>query len=255
MKLIMLGSGTSTGVPRVGNDWGECDPQEPRNRRSRVSIIVQNGAGQRILVDTSTDLRAQLLATNIPKVDAVFWTHDHADHCHGIDDLRVMRYDRSNPLPGIASRVTCERLRRRFDYVFEGQFGYPTIVELRECSQVQLVAGFSFDSVEMPHGPVKSTGFRFEADGKSIVYATDFSEITPAMIQCFRSCDLLVVDCLRERPHPTHAHLDMALDLARRCKAKRTVLTHLDKSMDYATIGGKIPKDVAVGFDGMEVSL
>jgi phosphoribosyl 1,2-cyclic phosphate phosphodiesterase len=107
----------------------------------------------------------------------------------------------------------------------------------------------------MPHGPVKSTGFRFEADGKSIVYATDFSEITPAMIQCFRSCDLLVVDCLRERPHPTHAHLDMALDLARRCKAKRTVLTHLDKSMDYATIGAKIPKDVAVGFDGMEVSL
>ena len=107
MKLLMLGSGTSTGVPRIGNDWGECDPGEPRNRRSRVSIIVQNDAGQRILVDTSTDLRSQLLANDIDKVDAVFWTHDHADHCHGIDDLRVMRYDRSNPLPGFASRVTC----------------------------------------------------------------------------------------------------------------------------------------------------
>lgn len=100
MKLIMLGSGTSTGVPRVGNDWGSCDPHEPKNRRTRVSIIVENDAGQRVLVDTSTDLRAQLLANGIEKVDAVFWTHDHADHCHGIDDLRVMRYDRSNPLPG-----------------------------------------------------------------------------------------------------------------------------------------------------------
>ena len=97
----MLGSGTSTGVPRIGNDWGECDPREPRNRRTRVSIIVENQAGQRILIDTSTDLRAQLLANGIGKVDAVFWTHDHADHCHGIDDLRVMRYDRSNQLPAM----------------------------------------------------------------------------------------------------------------------------------------------------------
>jgi phosphoribosyl 1,2-cyclic phosphate phosphodiesterase len=255
VKLIMLGSGTSTGVPRVGDDWGECDPLEPKNRRTRVSIIVENSSGQRILVDTSTDLRAQLLATGIGKVDAVFWTHDHADHCHGIDDLRVMRYDRSNPLPGIAGRVTCERLRRRFDYVFAGQFGYPTIVDLKETSEVQLVAGFSFDNVEMPHGPVKSTGFRFEADGKSLVYATDFSEITQAMIKCFKGCDLLVVDCLRERPHPTHAHLDMALELASKVKARRTILTHLDKSMDYDTISAKLPKGVSVGFDGMEVRL
>lgn len=251
----MLGSGTSTGVPRVGDDWGECDPAEPRNRRTRVSIIVENAAGQRILVDTSTDLRAQLLANGIGKVDAVFWTHDHADHCHGIDDLRVMRYDRSNPLPGFASKKTCERLRRRFDYVFKGQFGYPTIVELKETSQVQLVAGFSFDDVIMPHGPAKSTGFRFEADGKSIVYATDFSEITPDMVKTFKGCDLLVVDCLRERPHPTHAHLDMALDLARRCKARKTVLTHMDKSMDYRRLSESVPKGVIVGYDGLEVQL
>jgi phosphoribosyl 1,2-cyclic phosphate phosphodiesterase len=255
VKLIVLGSGTSTGVPRVGDDWGECDPSEPRNRRTRVSIIVENAAGQRILVDTSTDLRAQLLANDIGKVDAVFWTHDHADHCHGIDDLRVMRYDRSNPLPGFASKKTCERLRRRFDYVFEGQFGYPTIVELRETSQAQLVAGFSFDDVIMPHGPAKSTGFRFEADGKSIVYATDFSEITPEMVKIFKGCDLLVVDCLRERPHPTHAHLDMALDLARRCKASKTVLTHMDKSMDYRRLSDAVPKGIIVGYDGLEVQL
>lgn len=251
----MLGSGTSTGVPRIGDDWGECDPSEPRNRRSRVSIIVENEAGQRILVDTSTDLRSQLLANSIAKVDAVFWTHDHADHCHGIDDLRVMRYDRSNPLPGFASPFTCDRLRRRFDYVFEGQFGYPTLIDLKDLNSAKLVAGFAFDWVEMPHGPVRSTGFRFEFDGKSVVYATDFSEITAEMRKCFQGADLLVVDCLRRKPHPTHAHLDMALDLARQCKARQTVLTHLDKSMDYRSLSSELPANVMVGFDGLEFSV
>ena len=254
MKLLMLGSGTSTGVPRIGDDWGECDPSEPRNRRTRVSIIVENDAGQRILVDTSTDLRAQLLANRIDKVDAVFWTHDHADHCHGIDDLRVMRYDRSNPMPGFASKVTSARLRKRFDYIFEGQFGYPTIIDLKELGQMTMVAGFSFDHVEMPHGPVTNTGFRFEADGKSIVYATDFSEITPQMVKSFQGTDILVVDCLRRKPHPTHANLDMAIELGRRCKAKQTVLTHMDKSMDYRSLCAEVPKGVTVGYDGLEMT-
>lgn len=250
----MLGSGTSTGVPRIGNDWGECDPAEPRNRRSRVSIIVENAAGNRILVDTSTDLRAQLLANGIDKVDAVFWTHDHADHCHGIDDLRVMRYDRSNPLPGFANTVTCQNLRRRFDYVFEGQHGYPTLMNLKNVADVQLVSGFSFRFVEMPHGPVTSTGFRFEADGKSIVYATDFSAITPQMVKCFERADILVVDCLRRKPHPTHANLDMALELARKAKVRKAVLTHMDKSMDYRSLCNEVPKSVTVGYDGLEMT-
>ena len=253
MKLLMLGSGTSAGVPRIGNDWGECDPTEPRNRRTRVSIIVENNAGGRVLIDTSTDMRAQFLANSINKVDAVFWTHDHADHCHGIDDLRVMRYDRSNPMPGFASTETCKRLKRRFDYVFEGQFGYPTIVDLKSVDQLRLIAGFSADWVEMPHGPVTSTGFRFEADGKSIAYATDFSEITPKMISCFRGVDILVSDCLRRKPHPTHANLEMAIELSKRCSAKRTVLTHMDKSMDYRTLCDEVPKSVVVGYDGLEL--
>jgi len=124
VKLIVLGSGTSTGVPRIGNDWGECDPNEPKNRRSRVSIVVQSNAGGRILVDTSTDLRNQLLATGIAAVDAVVWTHDHADHCHGIDDLRPMRFGRNAPLPGYASDFTVRRLKQRFSYVFAGKYGY-----------------------------------------------------------------------------------------------------------------------------------
>ena len=253
MKLVMLGSGTSTGVPRIGNDWGECDPNEPKNRRSRVSILVESDEGMRLLVDTSTDLRQQLLANGIDKVDAVFWTHDHADHCHGIDDLRPMRFNRNAPLPGFASETTARSLRQRFSYVFSGRYGYPTIVKLETLELVRIHAGFAIDSVEMPHGPTTSTGFRFEADGKSIGYATDFSEITNEMVALFGEVDVLVTDCLRREPHPTHASLAIALDLSERCRARTTVLTHLDKSMDYATLSAEVPAGVLVGYDGMEL--
>jgi phosphoribosyl 1,2-cyclic phosphate phosphodiesterase len=255
MKLLMLGSGTSTGVPRIGDDWGECDPSEPRNRRTRVSIMVENAEGRRLLVDTSTDLRHQLLANGIDKVDGVFWTHDHADHCHGIDDLRVMRYDRSGPLPAFAADETARRLRARFGYIFAGEHGYPTICELNTLERLRIFAGFGIGHSQMPHGPAKSTAFRFDADGKSIGYATDFSEIVPALVELFQRVDLLVVDCLRRRPHPTHAHLDMALELSRKCAAGRTVLTHLDKSMDYRTLAAEVPKGVEVGYDGLEIVL
>jgi phosphoribosyl 1,2-cyclic phosphate phosphodiesterase len=251
----MLGSGTSTGVPRIGEDWGECDPAEPRNRRTRVSIIVENTEGRRLLVDTSTDLRQQLLANHIERLDGVFWTHDHADHCHGIDDLRVMRYDRSGPLPGFAADETARRLRARFGYVFAGEHGYPTICELNTLERLRIFAGFGIAHCQMPHGPARSTAFRFDADGKSIGYATDFSEITDAMVTLMDKVDLLVVDCLRRRPHPTHAHLAMALEFARRCAARRTVLTHLDKSMDYRTLVREVPESVEVGYDGLEIGL
>lgn len=253
MKLIMLGSGTSTGVPRIGDDWGDCDPSEPKNRRSRVSIIVENAAGARLLVDTSPDLRTQLLACGIDRVDAVFWTHDHADHTHGIDDLRPMRYGRGGPLPGYASEETARRLRLRFDYVFAGQHGYPTIVNLETLDRLRICSGFGVRFCQMPHGPAKSTGYRFECDDRSICYATDFSEITQEMIDLFQGCDLLVVDCLRREPHPTHAHLGRAIELAELTKARRTVLTHLDKSMDYATLSRELPTHVMAGYDGMEI--
>lgn len=253
MKLIVLGSGTSTGVPRIGNEWGECDPAEPKNRRTRVSIIVESNEGTRLLVDTSTDLRQQFLANNIDKVDAVFWTHDHADHCHGIDDLRPMRFPRTAPIPGFASQTTAQSLRQRFSYVFSGRYGYPTIVQLETLDRVRIFAGFAVKSVEMPHGPSKSTGFRFEADGKSIAYATDFSEITDEMVATFAGVDILVTDCLRREPHPTHAGLATALKLAELCRAGTTVLSHLDLSMDYATLSAEVPAGVLVGYDGMEI--
>ena len=251
----MLGSGTSTGVPRVGNDWGACDPHEPRNRRTRVSVMVISDQGSRLLVDTSTDLRQQLLSNGIDSLDGVFWTHDHADHCHGIDDLRALRYGRAGPIPGFASHETVHSLRRRFGYVFAGQHGYPTIVTLETLDRLRMFAGFSVEWCQMPHGPTETTGFRFESDGKSVAYLTDYSEITPKMIDLCDGVDLLVSDCLRREAHPTHANLAMALELAERCGAGSLVLSHLDKSMDYQTLVDETPDHVIVGYDGLEISL
>ena len=254
MKLTILGCGTSTGVPRLGNDWGDCDPLEPRNRRSRVSIVLENDAGSRLLIDTSTDLRAQLLANDIDRVDAIFWTHDHADHVHGIDDLRPMRYGRGGPIPGYASTETVRRLRQRFSYVFAGEFGYPTIVEIDTLERLRICAGFGVSWCQMPHGPAQSTAFRFECDGKVICYAVDFSEITNDVVALLRGSDILVVDCLRREPHPTHANLAMALELTAKTGARRAILTHLDKSMDYASLSREVPPHVLVGYDGMEIA-
>ncbi|WP_209347635.1 MBL fold metallo-hydrolase [Pontixanthobacter sp. CEM42] len=253
MKVIMLGSGTSTGVPRIGDDWGDCDPNEPKNRRTRVSILVENDSGSRLVIDTSTDMRQQFLANRIDRIDGVFWTHDHADHCHGIDDLRVLRYGRKDAIPGYGSPETVRRLRQRFDYVFAGQHGYPTIVKLDTLDRMRMCAGFGVEWCQMPHGPTESTAFRFDADGKSICYATDFSAITDEMVDLLDGTDILVTDCLRRDPHPTHANLAMAIELGRRTNAGTTVLSHLDKSMDYASLVAEVPENVIVGYDGLEI--
>ncbi|MEM6476244.1 MAG: MBL fold metallo-hydrolase [Pseudomonadota bacterium] len=259
MKVVMLGSGTSTGVPRVGGadglgDWGDCDPDEPRNRRTRVSVLIENDDGARLLIDTSSDCRAQLLAARVTHLDAIFWTHDHADHCHGIDDLRVLRYGRGGPIPGFAATETVRRLRQRFGYVFAGQDGYPTLVTLDTLDRLRIVAGFSVEWCQMAHGPGESTGYRFEADGKSIAYTTDFSEISEEMLDLVDGVDVLVTDCLRRDPHPSHAHLAMAIEFGERSRAKQVVLSHLDKSMDYRTLVNEVPENVIVGYDGLEVT-
>lgn len=255
MKLIMLGCGTSTGVPRIGNDWGDCDPDEPRNRRTRVAIVVEASSGARLLVDTPTDLRQQLLTTGIDRLDGIVWTHDHADHTHGIDDLRPLRSLRGSPIPAFAADETVRRLRQRFGYVFAGQHGYNTICNLDNLDRVRMVAGIGISHCQMPHGPAQSTAFRFEEGGKSIGYATDFSQITGEMVSLFHKVDILVVDALRRLPHPTHAHLDMALELAEACRAQRAVLTHLDKSMDYRSLCDETPDHVEPGYDGLEIQL
>jgi len=254
VKLRILGCGTSSGVPRIGNDWGDCDPSEPRNRRSRASILVTS-ATTRLIVDTSPDMRQQLLDAGEIAVDAVLWTHDHADHCHGIDDVRQIFHARREPVPGYAYEEAMRHLRRRFDYVFAGRDGYPSTVEPRLIEPDMMIGDIRVRSVAQPHGPIYSAGFRFDHGGKSLGYSTDFHEFTDEMIALFRGVDIWVVDALRERPHPTHAHLALTLDAIDRCRPRRAILTHMDQSMDYARLVETLPADVEPGYDGLEAML
>lgn len=254
LKLTVLGCGTSSGVPRIGPDWGpdwgRCDPAHPRNRRTRASILVESGA-TRILIDTSPDLRAQLLVADVFHIDAVAWTHDHADHCHGIDDLRPLAQHRGGPLPGFARRQTLDRLRRRFAYVFAGRPGYPAIVDGQILPDTLQIGDIMVHCVDQPHGAIHTTGFRFTQDGHSIGYATDFHEFTAEMAALYTGLDIWVVDALRERPHPTHAHLALSLHAIAQTRPRRAVLTHMDQTMDYAHLCNSLPAGVIPGHDGL----
>ncbi len=255
MKVRILGCGTSSGVPRIGNDWGECDPSEPRNRRLRVSILVEHD-GRGILVDTGPDLREQLLAASVSDIDAVLWTHDHADHCHGIDDLRQVFHARGAPLAGYARPATLATLAARFGYAFEGSTsGYPAMVAGRELPDRLEVGGIEIRAVDQPHGDIQSTGLRFSANGRSIGYSTDFNAMTEEMAAAFEAVDLWIVDALRRRPHPSHGHLAQVLDWISLVKPRRAILTHMDQSMDYATLRAELPPGVEPGYDGQEVVL
>ena len=254
MKLRILGSGTSSGVPRIGNDWGTCDPADPRNRRTRASILVQAG-GATILVDTSPDMRQQLLAADVETVDAVIWTHEHADHTHGIDDLRQLFHVRGAPVPGHARAETLATLEARFGYCFAGRYGYPPTTSGHLLADSAVIAGVQVSCVDMPHGEITSIGLRFDYQGASIGYATDFSDVTDAMRKLFEGVDLFVVDALRHRPHPTHPHLAMTLDLIASARPRRSFLTHMDQTMDYATLAAELPRGVEPGIDGQLVEL
>ncbi|MGD9811352.1 MAG: MBL fold metallo-hydrolase [Sphingobium sp.] len=250
LRFTILGCGTSSGVPRIGNDWGECDPENPKNRRTRVSMLVQSPTTT-ILVDTSPDMRAQLLAADVIDIDAVLWTHDHADHCHGIDDLRQVFHRRGSPIPVYAREQTLTHLKRRFAYAFEGREGYRATVRDHALPDRLHIGDIAISCVDMPHGAIWSTGFRFEHDGKSVGYATDFHAFTPDMIALFSGVDVWIVDALREKPHPTHPHLALTLDGIEQAKPGRALLTHMDQSMDYERLCSILPAHVQPAYDGL----
>ncbi|MCP1471114.1 phosphoribosyl 1,2-cyclic phosphate phosphodiesterase [Sphingobium sp. OAS761] len=253
-KVTILGSGTSSGVPRIGNDWGACDPAEPKNRRTRVSILVESST-TRILVDTSPDMRAQLLAADVIHIDAILWTHDHADHSHGLDDVRQLYHYRRAPLPGYARAETLKHLQDRFAYAFEGRNGYHPTIAGQVLPDTLRIGDIDIASVDQPHGEIWSTGFRFVHSGRSIGYATDFHEITPAMLALYDRLDIWVVDALREKPHPTHPHLAMTLGGIAAVRPGRAILTHMDQSMDYASLCDSLPNGVEPGYDGLVIDL
>jgi phosphoribosyl 1,2-cyclic phosphate phosphodiesterase len=254
VKVRILGCGTSTGVPRIGNDWGRCDPAEPKNRRRRVSILVSD-ADTRILVDTTPDLRDQLNDAGVGTVDAVIWTHEHADHAHGIDDVRQLFHNGGRPVPGFAGARTLRSLTERFDYVFTGKYGYPATVAGQLLDGETQIATIQVKAVEQPHGSITSTGLLFRCNGKSIGYSTDFNELTDEMAALFNGIDLWIVDALRRHPHPSHNHLDRSLAYINRLHPRRALLTHMDNSMDYGSLLRELPPHVEPAFDGMEIEL
>lgn len=254
MRLTVLGCGTSSGVPRIGGDWGACDPADPRNRRTRAAILVQS-ATTTILVDTGPDMRTQLLAAGVGAIDAVIWTHEHADHTHGIDDLRQLFHVRGAPVPGYARPETLALLQERFGYVFAGRYGYPPTSEARPLEEMTTIGDIRVRAVDMPHGEITSAGLRFEHGGKAIGYATDFNAFTPEMERLFDGLDAWVVDALRHRPHPTHPHLAMTLDAIARLRPGRAILTHMDQSMDYATLAAELPDRIEPGCDTLVVDV
>ena len=250
MKITILGSGTSSGVPRIGNDWGECDPTEPRNRRTRASALVEHD-GTRILIDTSPDMREQLLAADIDRVDAVIWTHDHADHCHGIDDLRQLFHAAGTPVCGYARPATLAALDARFTYAFHGRTGYPPTIAAEILPDRLTIGGSDIRVTDQPHGNIHAAGLRFDADGVSIGYATDFNIMTDDMASLYEGLDVWVVDALRRRPHPTHMELPAVLGWVERLRPGRTALIHMDHSMDYKTLCRELPAGVEPGYDGL----
>lgn len=254
MKVRVLGCGTSSGVPRIGNDWGACDPTEPKNRRTRSSIVIES-AKKRMLVDCGPDLRQQLLAANISHLDGIIVTHDHADHCHGIDDLRQVYYHVGKQRPLYARDFTLARLHKRFGYAFEGNPLYPAVLEPIPVADDLEFGKAHLGFVDQPHGGITSLGVRAEEAGRSLVYAIDFHAMTDEMATLYRGADVWICDCLRRTPHPTHASLPDVLGWAKDLGVGQLLLTHLDKSMDYATLVKELPDWAAPAYDGQEVEV
>jgi phosphoribosyl 1,2-cyclic phosphate phosphodiesterase len=257
MRVVVLGCGGSGGVPLIGDYWGACDPANPRNRRRRVSVYVE-GAGQAVLIDASPDLRLQLLDARIGHLDAVLFTHDHADHCHGIDDLRFLRSGaQTPPLDAWATPATLAELEKRFDYIFrQNESGsgllYRPFLKPRPVDGPFSVGGLAIRPFAQSHGLGSvTTGYRL---GR-MAYSTDVVELDEAAFAVLADLDLWIVDCLRFEPHPTHAHFDLAMSWVERVRPKRTILTHLNHMTDYDELARRCPPGVEPAYDGLTVEL
>ena len=257
MRVTVLGCGGSGGVPLIGGVWGSCNPANPKNRRRRVSIHVES-AGQSILVDASPDLRQQLLDADIKHLDAVLFTHEHADHCHGIDDLRFLRADsKEPPIAAWATPQTLSVLQKRFDYIFR-QNEVASGVLYRPFLAAQPVSGpfavgpLAVTPFAQQHGfGSVTTGYRI---GR-MAYSTDVVALDETAFAVLAGLDLWIVDCLRFEPHPTHAHFDLTMSWIERLRPKRAMLTHLNHMVDYDELAGRCPPGVEPAFDGLCVDL
>lgn len=262
LRATILGCGSSGGVPRVGGDWGVCDPSEPKNRRMRSSLLVEKvgeDGTTAILIDTSPDLREQLLAAKTKRLDAVFYTHDHADQTHGIDDLRAIAYRMRKRIPTFMDQHTKDAVWERFNYCFEMPEGrvHPPIMELQSLlqdGQTRRIVGpggtIDVGVIAASHGPTPTLVFTF--DGR-LAYAPDVWQIPETGLDRMEGIDTWIMDGLRYQDHPTHAHVDRSLAWLARVGARRGVLTNLHIDMDFSTLRGELPPIANVAYDGMVV--
>jgi phosphoribosyl 1,2-cyclic phosphate phosphodiesterase len=256
MRVTLLGTGGSAGVPLIGGpdgagDWGRCDPAEPRNRRSRASILIEGPEGA-LLVDTAPDLRAQLLACRVRRVDGILFTHAHADHVAGLDDTRILNRLAGRPLPAFATAAVLAEVTTRFPYAFrpwKPPGFYRPVLEPHPVAPGQTLsfAGMELRLFAQDHGFGPSLGLRVGG----FAYSTDVVRLDEAAFAALAGVETWVVDCFGLSPHPTHAHLALALEWAERVGARRTVLTHMGPDMDWARVGAILPAWVEMGWDGM----
>lgn len=254
MKVTILGCGTSTGVPKIGNDWGLCDPAEPRNARLRTSILVESG-GDDLLVDCGPDLRQQLLSAGVDRLDGVIVTHAHGDHCHGIDELRPVSQAIGGPVPLYARRDVLKELQLRFAYAFDRSDFYRPIAAATELGDELSFGDTRIRFVDQPHGGPTSLGMRFDEGRRSIGYAIDFNDLTDEMMELYKGVDLWIADCLTRKPHPTHMHLEKVLASARELGVGQLYLVHMGNGLDYRTLMAELPDWAAPAYDGLMIEL
>lgn len=254
MRVTILGSGGAGGVPMLSVGWGKCDPAEPRNRRTRPSILVEE-AGQTILVDTSPDLREQLLRSNISALDAVVYTHFHADHVHGIDDLREINRAMQRPIACFADPLTLESLHKSFGYVFlgvpEGQPIFRPWLQPHRVDGPFQIGPVTVTPFEQDHGWASTLGLRFG----DFAYSTDVVRLDETAFAALEGVKVWVVGCLTNQPHPTHAHVEKVLDWVERIRPELTILTHMGPSLDYRALCESLPPGVRPGYDGLTIDV
>ncbi len=259
LEVTILGCGSSGGVPRADGEWGTCDPANPKNMRSRCSLLVRKlGEGAEaettVIVDTSPDLRLQTAQAGAKRLDAILLTHDHADQVHGIDDVRAFFIRQRSKIACHMDRVTDASMMRRFGYIFEPEGGYPAICERRGLPahgvrwQVDGPSGaIPVVTFDQDHGGVRSVGYRFG----DVAYSSDVVDLDEAAFAALVGLDVWIVDALRYRPHPTHAHVELTLEWIARLKPRRAILTNLHIDLDFETLTAELPPGVEVAFDGL----
>ena len=259
--FTILGCGSSGGVPRVGQGWGDCDPNNPKNRRRRCSLLVERESAEgrtTLLIDTSPDLREQLLSAEVTRLNAVLYSHDHADHTHGIDDLRPLALVQRERIDVYADEQTSRLLHARFGYCFETPMGsdYPPILQEHRIHEGRAITiqgkGGEISALPfaMQHGTTNALGFRFG----NVAYSCDVNALPPNSIDALKGLDLWIVDALRRRPHPSHFCLDETLASIARIRPKRAILTNMHSDLDYETLRLELPAGVEPAYDGMAIT-